>query len=382
MHSMTRVRIRLWLFLALLLGASGARACTIFVLTDGTRVLFFNNEDFSDPATRIWFVPAGKDHLGCAYVGFADGWAQGGMNTAGLAFDWVAGAMEAYKPAPELRRVRGNSSQRMLETCTTVEEAVAFYRTHRETEFARASILIADRTGASVIVSASGGTLTFDRDTRSRGFGYGGRVLRERLNISPAPTVTSGVEILRACRQEGATPTQYSNVFDLKTGEIVVYPDVRRDGAVRLQLAAELSKGGHSYDIPRLATELAGGGSPLVPEQQRFHLDGWRAQVQPDAAVVTTITRLLQEAAEGKMQSRDYSPELWARLEPARDNLRRDLTGLGDLRRIALVESPAGPPGQRCIAEFAGARVLQRWEFDGAGQVTGLISEFVELERP
>ena len=34
-------------------------ACTIFVLTDTNRALFCNNEDWSNPRTRIWFVPAG-----------------------------------------------------------------------------------------------------------------------------------------------------------------------------------------------------------------------------------------------------------------------------------------------------------------------------------
>jgi hypothetical protein len=31
-------------------------ACTIFVLTDTNRALFCNNEDWSNPKTRIWFT--------------------------------------------------------------------------------------------------------------------------------------------------------------------------------------------------------------------------------------------------------------------------------------------------------------------------------------
>lgn len=380
MTPMIHAGVRLSMFLALLFGAVPGRACTIFVLTDEHHALFFNNEDFSDPATRLWFVPAGEGYLGCAYVGFTNGWAQGGVNTAGLAFDWVAGPDNGYQPAPGLVRVRGNPSQRMLETCTSVEEAIVFYRAHRETEFARGAMLIADRSGASVMVSATGSELRFDRQIHSRGFGFGGNVLRERLERAPSPTVAGGVEILRACRQEGANPTQYSNVYDLQTGEIVIYPNPPREESVRLQLADELAKGGHFYAIPQIARELANGGAPLTPQQQRFYLDGWKPRAQPDAAVVATITRLLREAAQGKMQSRDYSPGLWAGLEPAREDLRHDLAGLGELRRVTLVESPGGS-GWRCLAEFAGARVLQRWQFDATGCVTELASEFVELER-
>ncbi|HTG45773.1 MAG TPA: hypothetical protein VK633_14725, partial [Verrucomicrobiae bacterium] len=46
-----------------------ARACTIFVLTDGTRSLFCNNEDYSNAKTRLWFIPAGQGYYGCAYLG-------------------------------------------------------------------------------------------------------------------------------------------------------------------------------------------------------------------------------------------------------------------------------------------------------------------------
>jgi penicillin V acylase-like amidase (Ntn superfamily) len=45
-------------------------ACTIFVLTDTNHALFCNNEDWSDPNTRIWFLPAGDGYYGAVYVGF------------------------------------------------------------------------------------------------------------------------------------------------------------------------------------------------------------------------------------------------------------------------------------------------------------------------
>ena len=148
--------------------------CTIFVLMDGDHSLFCNNEDYSNPNTRIWFVPAGEEHLGCAYVGFDDGWAQGGVNTAGLAFDWVAGEMSEWEPDPTLTVPRGNPSERMSESCRTVEEAILFYRSHAEPSFAKARIMLADKSGASVIIGAarSGrvGELEVQRSNQSRGF--------------------------------------------------------------------------------------------------------------------------------------------------------------------------------------------------------------------
>ncbi|MGZ4972076.1 MAG: hypothetical protein ACXWDN_04895, partial [Limisphaerales bacterium] len=192
-------------------------ACTIFVLTDTKRVLFCNNEDWTNPKTRIWFIPASNGHYGCAYVGFNDDHAQGGLNTEGLAYDWVAGSEEPWRPDPNRQPIRGNgnSSQQMLETCITVADAIAFYQRHQEGSFSRAKILIADRSGASVIIGAQNGRLVVQKEDRCRGFGYGERALDKMLAPPPEPTVANGFKILRACLQKDAT--KYSNIFDLKT---------------------------------------------------------------------------------------------------------------------------------------------------------------------
>ena len=52
--------------------AARVPACTICVLTDTNRALFCNNEDWSDPKTRIWFLAAGAGYHGTVHVGFGD----------------------------------------------------------------------------------------------------------------------------------------------------------------------------------------------------------------------------------------------------------------------------------------------------------------------
>lgn len=369
----------------LALASTSASGCTIFVLTDADRTLFFNNEDWSNPEGRLWFIPAGDGHLGCAYVGFDDGWAQGGMNTAGLAFDWVAGPEVAYIPDAGLKRVRGNSAQRMLETCTTVDEAVAFYRSHRETEFARARILIADRSGSSVIIGAKEGALHFQRETRSRGFGFGGKTLQQRLAAAPEPTLDQGASILRACLQTGATPTQYANVFDLRSAEIMLFPDPKRTIPVRLSLTAELARGGHAYDIRRF-TEPAGiQPSRLRNEQKRFYLDEFSGAEKDDPATAEKLARILRDCSEGRMRPEDYTPELWSRIAPAREEMRAQIARLGTLQKIVLLQAStdsASARTQRCIAHFSSAKVLQRFELTPGGTVAHISTEFVEMERP
>jgi hypothetical protein len=250
-------------------GAVSVQACTIFVITDGQRVLFCNNEDWSNPKTMIWFVPANGRH-GAAYVGFDDGWAQGGLNTEGLAFDWVAGFKEKWEPDPKKQTVKGNSAQRMLETCSTVDEAIAFYQRHHEPSFSYGKMLVADRTGTSAVIGAKDGRLHIEKMKQSRTLSLGYRVelVGKMLTQEPEPSLANAARILRAARQEGKHATKYSNVFDLKSGEMLLFRFPGRDDAVKLNLAEELKKGGHFYDIPGISEQLTQSLKPLTDEMK------------------------------------------------------------------------------------------------------------------
>jgi hypothetical protein len=230
-------------------------ACTIFVLVDEQRVLFCNNEDWENPNVRIWFVPADARRLGCAYVGFDNGWGQGGMNTAGLAYDWVAGFKEQWERA-EQKSVAGNPAERMLERCTTVDEAFRFFEQHWEPSFSYAKILVADRTGTSAVIQAKAGKLTMVRARDCRGFGFNGARVMKMLETTREPTVITAGNILRATTQEGRYGTKYSNVYDLRSGDIFIFHPPESSAPVKLNLTEELRKGEHYYDLPALATQL------------------------------------------------------------------------------------------------------------------------------
>lgn len=238
-------------------------ACTIFTLTDTNQTLFCNNEDWKDPNTRIWFVPSSRGRYGCAYVGFDNGWAQGGLNSEGLAYDWVAGYKARWQRDPKMMFTEGNPAERMLESCATVEEAIAFFQTHWEPSFEYARILIADRTGASVIIGSKDGELDIQRAKDSRGFGYAGPVVEKLLTEDSTPTVGNAAKILQAARQQGLYATKYSNVFDLKSGDIFFFRFPNQPDAVKLNLAAELKKGDHAYDLSKIDEQLKGESKRL-----------------------------------------------------------------------------------------------------------------------
>lgn len=357
-------------------------ACTIFVLTDDTRALFFNNEDWFNPATRIWFVPAGKDHLGCAYLGFDNGWAQGGLNSAGLAFDWVSGFDEPYEPDPQLKPVRGNPSERMLETCTTVEEAIAFYRKFLEPDFKRSRILVADRTGASAAIGAREGRLHVSLLRESRGFGWGRVALERELAKLPEPTVANGATILRACLQPGEGGTKYSNVFDLKTGDIVLFPSPGREESVTFNLGVELVKGAHYYEIAKSHEQLAAGPQPLLNNMKRFYLDEFTPIPDREPAITERIRTVIRDAAAGTMREADYAAAFWKKIRGSQPDIQADLQRLGGFVSLTLVERREEPGGRgyRYLLDFEQARVLGRYVLDEQDKVTLIQSEFIELK--
>ena len=242
-------------------------ACTVFVLTDTNRVLFCNNEDGAKTRTRVWFVPGDPTHYGCVLLGYDDGVVQGGMNTEGLAFDWLAGWREAWKPDPGLPKIR--SGRAVLEKCGTVEEAIAFYREHDAPGFTYAKIFLADKSGASALIGAHQGQLQINRSHTSWGLGYGGATLQRMLGESCEPTLPNGERILRACLQPGTYATRYFNIFDVKSGDIFLFPFPHRNDEVNLNLAVELSKGRHYYDMANTAEQLQ-----QTPRRLRANMKG------------------------------------------------------------------------------------------------------------
>lgn len=367
----------LFLFLVGMVFTVPVHACTIFVLTDAQRTLFFNNEDYSNPATRIWFLPGGEGYYGVAYVGFDNDWAQGGVNTAGLAFDWVAGVNEQYVPGQNLLKPRGNPSERMLESCATVEEAIAFYQKYQEPSFSYARIMIADKSGASVIIGARNGQLHFDRSKQSRGFGYGEKALNHHLTQVPQPTIQNGLPILRACLQQGEYATKYSSIYDLRSGEIYLVPPGDQQAEIRLNLSAELDKGGHYYDMPQLTSQLNGAPLALRPGMKRFLSDGYTPVPDPDPAIDHRFKTLFESNATGTLKAEEFSPELWQQISPAIKEIQEEAKKLGRIEAFTLLERKVVDQQRSFLylIEYENATLLQRFVLNGNNQLAVVKSE-------
>ena len=240
-----------------------SNACTIFSLTDSSKIFFGNNEDYSIPETRIWFIPSGENYYGCMYVGFDNGWGQGGLNEKGLAYDWVADYVLDYTPLPNLIRTIGNPSHRMLETCATVDEAILFYQKNLEPSFSYAKLFIADTSGNSVIIQANNGRLEFLKTNESRVLGFGEQTFTQLLSENSSVDFSNVKHILNSCVQTGEYATKYSTIYDLITKDIYVYSNADFENVCILNLEVELKKSGHYYEIPQINEQLLQPVKPL-----------------------------------------------------------------------------------------------------------------------
>ena len=135
-------------------------SCTIISQAIGDTVLFGNNEDYSLSGTYMWFRPPQAGTYGAVYFGFdhnndpADGYAQGGMNTRGLACDSNGLPEAPLNPHPENLPLPGPFMQSVLEECATVNETIIWCENHNFGSSLFAQFHFADAYGDSVVVSA------------------------------------------------------------------------------------------------------------------------------------------------------------------------------------------------------------------------------------
>jgi hypothetical protein len=108
-----------WLMLTL--GSISADACTGFYVAGACRVLAGNNEDGSNPETKVWFVPGQGGTYGRMYVGYDDLSAQGGVNEKGLWFD-AFGLPQKEVVLAHGEIYAGDLQDKLMADCATVAE--------------------------------------------------------------------------------------------------------------------------------------------------------------------------------------------------------------------------------------------------------------------
>jgi hypothetical protein len=251
----------------LFFSANPTEGCTIVMVAQGNLVLAGNNEDWKNPMTKIWFIPASNGKHGRVCVGFDDMFAQGGMNEQGLFIDANALGPTGWKPIEGKPTFEGELLDSLLAECATVEEAIAFFSKYNIPGLARARFPIADRTGASAVIEYGQGKVQYVRKmgvyqiatnfviTNVKGEDYPCtryRIADMMLKNARAVSLDLVRAVLSATHQEGPYPTVYSNICDLRNGVLYLYNFHNFEEVRQFHLEEELKKGKTTYDIPSL----------------------------------------------------------------------------------------------------------------------------------
>jgi hypothetical protein len=245
-----------------------ATACSMGKVTYNGRTYVGNNEDSWHTDPRIWFEPAESGKLGACYVGYADKWPQGGMNTAGLVYD----AFTMYDSHVEANGKPVAESlpkflREIMQTCKTVDDVHAYAIQFDRKNFDRAMMLFVDSTGKYLVMEADTMVIGTDDQFILANFSFArtqdpatvelGRYKRGRAFLqNNAP---GGIDFCRAlmdtmseCRARKGDGTLYTSLYDIQRKEIYLcfYHDYTKMQA--LSLTHELAKGEHYIEMASL----------------------------------------------------------------------------------------------------------------------------------
>lgn len=229
------------------------------------KVLVGNNEDWIDPNTYVWFLNAEKGRFGRVYFGFDTIFPQGGMNEKGLFFDCasVPGRIGKYYNKKEV--YKGSLMELALETCSNVEDVIKLYDKYDRSYMTYQS-LFADRNGNSVIIETDTIIIKKGNYQIATNFCQSLHELNpyslDRYHIADSMlkaennyTIDYFSKVLNSTHQEIDFPTQYSNIYDLTNGDIVIYLFHNYKKFCKLNIYDELKKGNHSFKISDLVEE-------------------------------------------------------------------------------------------------------------------------------
>ena len=255
-----------------------ALCCTTLFASRGESAFVGFNLDYSNYYPKVWFVPRSHEHYGRFCFGFDEEFkiAEGGMNEKGLFIAVNALNEDAgWAADPSLKDweewegwLETGVPDGILAMCATVDEAVRVFREYNLFTFNRVKFLLADRTGASVVIEWSRDGLAYSEraadyqistnfiaaNHKAGEYPCGRYMVAESImsDTSEKDPVDKIRAALSAAHLEFQTPTVFSTICDLTTGDIVIYYFHNYEEPVALNLSDELAKGESRHEVDSL----------------------------------------------------------------------------------------------------------------------------------
>lgn len=247
-----------------------ALPCTIFVVARGGQVLVAANEDMTNaaPYDKHWvgFNPAkNTGELGFITFGYnaIPFTAQGGMNEAGLFFDYNAlPNQDIGNGKPKANIFLG---EKILAQCKTVNEALKMIEQVDWAALSSGQMVIGDATGDSAIVERMAvtrrGKLDYQIGTNFRTSTTPKSEITCWRYKKCGATLSAGKPVtLESVRQsmEATMPdttdskTWYTTICDLKAAQVLLFRKGDFKQVVKLDVKAELAQGQRRIDMDEL----------------------------------------------------------------------------------------------------------------------------------
>lgn len=259
------------ILLLLLISGSTSFACTGFYVYRDGKIYAGNNEDYSNPNTKMWIIPGDQGSYGRIYFGMDNYYPQGGINEKGLFFDGFATQpLPVSKSENKLNYTTASFfniiQNEILSTCSNVDEVISFLNKYNLDFLERAMLFFGDAHGNSIIVEGDS-ILRKDKDfqvvtnfyqTQTNEVTCGRFITAtDMLSSNKNISVDYCRDILNSTHAEGNNVTLYSQVYDIKNMKIHIYNFHNFDECVTIDIKEELKKGLSYYDLPALFTKTS-----------------------------------------------------------------------------------------------------------------------------
>ena len=266
--------------LLLILFSVSIEACTVFNSTNDGITLVGRNMDWYTQENYIAFLPSEEGKFGRVYFGWNEfpSWHQGGMNSQGVMFAYLAAPFLSVTNSllkPVYRGNYGNLMEKCMEECSSVNEVLDIFNQYNLRFLENCHVMVVDRNGDSVIIGGDDITMkdgafqvvTNFRPSQPSLGGYPcwrydeayGKL--EEMGIISLDYFT---EILNETHMEGNYPTQWSIIYDLEEYNIHLYYFHDFNNVIKFNLHEELENGEHVYSIPSLF-EISDNQPPNAP---------------------------------------------------------------------------------------------------------------------
>ncbi len=263
-------------------------SCTVFHVSNDNVAFGGNNEDHFNNDTHIYFYPPTNNKYGKVIVGYSGAYrVQGGMNEKGVFWDGLSCPYHEVLNSTDLPNYPRDIFEHILDVCETCDEAIEILGQYNLQFLEYAQVLVGDRFGESFIIEgdvihhknkfyqvATNFLLSQHPNPPYPCWRYTTASTMFEDNGADNISAEFCASVLDAVHLQGAYPTQYSTVYDLKNKLIYLYYNHTYDQVKVFNISEEFLLGYHSYSIPQIFEEPPINHEPMKPNQPSGQIHG------------------------------------------------------------------------------------------------------------